>query len=483
MEISEIFHLPTATLMALLGAFIVAITFEAVNGFHDAANAVATVIYTNSLRPRVAVVLSGIFNFLGVYIGGMGVAFAIVHLLPTDLLVNVGSRASAAMIFSILISAILWNLATWYKGIPASSSHTLIGAIVGVGLANALVQGEPVFQAAHFRNVEAVFLSLLISPVLGFALAAALLLLIRKSVRDRRLYEPPEGRKPPTWVRAVLVLTSSGVSLAHGSNDGQKGVGLIMIILIASLPAHFALNPEYKSNRGAEAIQTLEQVKGVIQSKQSVMVSQLSSQDTRVDNGAGLFSSRPLDPVSVEIEGVIELLKKQDALASMTTLERSQLRKRIVLLEDHIRKMKRSGALNLSDSEKSIIDRARYELRRITDYAPIWVILLVASAIGFGTMVGWKRVVVTVGEKIGKNPLTYAQGASSQMVAMLTIGLAAVMGLPVSTTHVLSSGVTGSMVANKVGLKYGTLREIAMAWVFTFPVTMLLAGALFLVFR
>ena len=483
MEISEIFHLPTATLMALLGAFIVAITFEAVNGFHDAANAVATVIYTNSLRPRVAVVLSGIFNFLGVYIGGMGVAFAIVHLLPTDLLVNVGSRASAAMIFSILISAILWNLATWYKGIPASSSHTLIGAIVGVGLANALVQGEPVFQAAHFRNVEAVFLSLLISPVLGFALAAALLLLIRKSVRDRRLYEPPEGRKPPTWVRAVLVLTSSGVSLAHGSNDGQKGVGLIMIILIASLPAHFALNPEYKSHRGAEAIQTLEQVKSVIQSKQSVMVSQLSSQDTRVDNGAGLFSSRPLDPVSVEIEGVIELLKKQDALASMTTLERSQLRKRIVLLEDHIRKIKRSGALNLSDCEKSIIDRARSELRRITDYAPTWVILLVAGAIGFGTMVGWKRVVVTVGEKIGKNPLTYAQGASSQMVAMLTIGLAAVMGLPVSTTHVLSSGVTGSMVANKVGLKYGTLREIAMAWVFTFPVTMLLAGALFLVFH
>ncbi len=483
MEISEILHLPTATLMALIGAFIVAITFEAVNGFHDAANAVATVIYTNSLRPRIAVVLSGIFNFLGVYIGGMGVAFAIVHLLPTDLLVNVGSRASAAMIFSILISAILWNLATWYKGIPASSSHTLIGAIVGVGLANALIQGEPVFQAVHFRNIEAVFLSLLISPVLGFVLAAALLLLIRKSVRDSRLYESPEGRKPPAWVRAVLVLTSSGVSLAHGSNDGQKGVGLIMIILIASLPAHFALNPEYKSHSGADTIRTLEQVKSVIQSKKSVMVSQLSSQDTKVDDGAGLFSSKPLDPISVEIEGVIELLKKQDALASMTTQERSQLRKRIVLLEDHIRKMKRSGALNLSDGEKTIIDRARSELRRITDYAPTWVILLVAAAIGFGTMVGWKRVVVTVGEKIGKNPLTYAQGASSQMVAMLTIGLAAVMGLPVSTTHVLSSGVTGSMVANKVGLKYGTLREIAMAWVFTFPVTMLLAGALFLVFR
>ncbi|MGC8602667.1 MAG: inorganic phosphate transporter [Desulfomonilaceae bacterium] len=483
MEISEILHLPTATLVALLAAFMVAITFEAVNGFHDAATAVATVIYTNSLRPRIAVILSGIFNFLGVYVGGMGVAFAIVHLLPTDLLVNVGSRAGAAMIFSILISAIMWNFATWYKGIPASSSHTLIGAIVGVGLANALVCGQPVFQAAHFRNVEAVFLSLLISPLLGFVLAAALLLLLRKSVRDRRLYEPPEGRKPPAWVRAILVITSSGVSLAHGSNDGQKGVGLIMIILIASLPAHFALNPEYRTGNEISVIQSLGQAERVIQSKKSVMVSQLRSQETEMDNGGGLFSSKPLDPVSLEIEGVIELLKKQDALASMTTQERSQLRKRIVLLEDHIRKLKRSRVLNLSDSEKAIIDKARSELRRITDYAPTWVILLVAAAIGFGTMFGWKRVVVTVGEKIGKNPLTYAQGASSQMVAMLTIGLAAVMGLPVSTTHVLSSGVTGSMVANKVGLKYGTLREIAMAWLFTFPVTMLLAGALFLIFR
>lgn len=483
MEISEIFHLPMATLMALVGAFIVALTFEAINGFHDAANAVATVIYTNSLRPKIAVVLSGIFNFLGVYIGGMGVAFAIVHLLPTDLLVNVGSRASGAMIFAILISAILWNFATWYKGIPASSSHTLIGAIVGVGLANALVQGEPVFQAVHFRNIEAVILSLLISPVMGFVLAAVLLALIRKSVQDRRLFESPEGRKPPAWVRAVLVLTSSGVSLAHGSNDGQKGVGLIMIILIASLPAHFSLNPTYRSSNGKDAIKSLKQVEVVIQSKRGVMVSQLDRRETETDNGSGLFSSKPLAPVSLEIESIIETLQKQESVGSLTANERSQLRKKIVLLEDHIRKLKRSGALNLSSSEKATMDKARSELRKMTDYAPTWVILAVAAAIGLGTMIGWKRVVVTVGEKIGKNPLTYAQGASSQTVAMLTIGLAAVMGLPVSTTHVLSSGVTGTMVANKVGLKYGTLKEMAAAWIFTLPVTITLAGLLFLIFR
>jgi phosphate/sulfate permease len=483
MEISDILQLPNVTLLALIGAFVIALAFEAVNGFHDAANAVATVIYTNSLGPRFAVVLSGIFNFLGVYLGGMGVAFAIVHLLPTELLVNVSSRASAAMIFSILISAILWNLATWYKGIPASSSHTLIGAIIGVCLANALVQGESLSQATNFRNVEAVFFSLLISPALGFVLAAALLLVIRKSVRDSRLHESPEGRKPPAWIRAVLVATSSGVSLAHGSNDGQKGVGLIMIVLMATLPAHFALNPEYKSHSGSEAIQKLKQVKHVIQSKKSVMVSQLVSEKTRVDGGAGFFSSKPLPTVFIEIEEMIELLGKQDSLASMTSQERSQLRKKIVLLEDNIRQIKRSGAFSFSDSEKTIIDSARLELRRMTDYAPVWVILLVAVAIGFGTMIGWKRVVITVGEKIGKNPLTYAQGASSQMVAMLTIGLAAVMGLPVSTTHVLSSGVTGTMVANKVGLKYETLRDIGMAWIFTFPVTVILAGVMFLVLR
>ncbi|MGC8657633.1 MAG: inorganic phosphate transporter [Desulfomonilaceae bacterium] len=483
MEISEIFQLPTATLIALVGAFIVALMFEAINGFHDSANAVATVIYTNSLKPRPAVILSGICNFLGVYLGGMGVAFAIVHLLPTDLLVNVGSRASAAMLFSILISAILWNFATWYKGIPTSSSHTLIGAIIGVGLANALVQGEPLAQAAHFRNVQAVILSLMISPVMGFALSAVLLLLIRKWIRDKRMFEPPEGRKPPAWVRTVLVLTSSGVSLAHGSNDGQKGVGLIMIILIASLPAHFALNPSYRMANGEEVIHSLRQVESVIQNKKKVMVSQLGAGETKTDNDGVLFISKPMDPVSVEIEGIINILQQQRSVASLNVKERSELRKRIVLLEDDIRKIKRSEAIVLSPSEKTIIDKARSELRKITDYAPIWVIVIVATAIGFGTMFGWKRVVVTVGEKIGKNPMTYAQGASSQFVAMFTIGLAAVMGLPVSTTHVLSSGVTGTMVANNVGLKYGTLKEIAAAWFFTLPVTIVLAALLFLAFR
>ena len=203
MEFSDLLQLPAVTLIVLFGAIVVAVAFEAVNGFHDTANAVATVIYTNSLRPRTAVIISGICNFLGVYLGGIGVAFAIVHLLPTDLLVNAGSKAGMAMIFAILISAISWNIATWRRGIPCSSSHALIGAIVGVGLANAIVQGAPLFRSTNFGSVEAVLLSLLISPFLGFCLAALVLKLVRKGARDSRLHEPPEDRQPPAWVRAV----------------------------------------------------------------------------------------------------------------------------------------------------------------------------------------------------------------------------------------------------------------------------------------
>lgn len=481
MEVFELLHLPAATLIVLFGAIVVALAFEAVNGFHDTANAVATVIYTNSLKPRTAVVLSGTCNFLGVYLGGMGVAFAIVHLLPTDLLVNAGSRAGMAMIFAILLSAISWNVSTWYRGIPCSSSHALIGAIVGVGLANSFVHGWPLFHAANFGNVEAVLLSLLISPLLGFVLAAFVLWLIRKLIRDGRLHESPRDRRPPAWVRTVLVMTSTGVSLAHGSNDGQKGVGLVMIILIGCLPAHFALNLEYGADNWHEAIRSLRQMARLPNRASGQMLVQASFQQSEAKDGYK-FSSDWLGSIAPQLDEIIRSLGEHKSPASMSPEERLQLRKHILLLEDRIKSMDHEETTEITDAEKAVINKARADLRRLTDYAPTWVILIVATAIGLGTMVGWKRVVVTVGERIGKEPLTYAQGASSEIVAMVTIGLADVLGLPVSTTHVLSSGVTGTMVANRVGLKYGTVRDIALAWLLTFPATMLLGGLLFLVF-
>ena len=157
----------TATFLAL--ALGMALSFEFVNGFHDTANAVATVIYTHALRPWVAVTWSGLFNFLGVLTSSGAVAFGIVALLPVELVLNVGSGAGFAMVFALLLSAIIWNVGTWYLGLPASSSHTLIGSIMGVGLANSLMSPGHVFgEGVNWAKTQEVFSSLLFSPIVGF---------------------------------------------------------------------------------------------------------------------------------------------------------------------------------------------------------------------------------------------------------------------------------------------------------------------------
>ena len=154
----------------LFFALALALSFEFVNGFHDTANAVATVIYTNSLRSTHAVVWSGIWNFLGVLSSGGAVAFGILALLPVELILNVGSAAGFAMVFSLLLSAIIWNLGTWYLGLPASSSHTLIGSILGVGMANAMLRGGGSFgDGVNWGKAREVGLSLWVSPRFGFA--------------------------------------------------------------------------------------------------------------------------------------------------------------------------------------------------------------------------------------------------------------------------------------------------------------------------
>lgn len=482
MELPDCLSLPLITLVGLIAAMMVAVIFEAVNGFHDAANAVAAVIYTHSLSPRIAVIVSGCCNFIGVYLGGVGVAFAVVHLLPIDLLANAETRPAAAMIFAILIAATVWNVGTWYRGIPASSSHTLIGAIVGVVLANTLFHDGTPFKGINFGNAEAVFLSLLISPILGFVLAVLMLRAFRTWASDRKLYEAPGVSKPPAWIRTILVLSSAGVSLAHGSNDGQKGVGLIMIILIGILPAHFALNPGYGAKGQPDVVHSLEQLAQMVENRQSGMLSEVNARNSGTSYRLMSCPSESPNSIAKELEEIAGLVDRHESLMTVTPGQRSELRKKILLLEDHIKGMEERGVSDLTESEKRTMTKVRTELRAMTDYVPGWVILMVACAMGLGTMIGWKRVVVTIGERIGKSPLNCAQGASSQLVAMITIGLADVLALPVSTTHVLSSGVTGTMVANGVGLKYGTLWDIGLAWMLTLPVTAFLSGALFLLF-
>ncbi len=454
--------LGTGTLLLLVLSLVIAFGFEFVNGFHDTANAVATVIYTRSLRPWTAVILSGICNFLGVFVGGIAVALSIINLLPVELLIAGGTGAGLAMLLALLLAAITWNLGTWYFGLPSSSSHTLIGAIVGVGLANSMLPGHEFGVGVNWAKAGDVGMALLISPVVGFTLAALLLLAAKKFISDPQLYRPPVGtRPPPAWIRTVLIGTCTGVSFAHGSNDGQKGVGLVMLILMGIVPAGFALNLELgqpelqKAARAVDAIeQTLARVPAVGDAKTMAML------------------ATELGELDVILEGAT-------SLRDVPAQERWQVRRDVLLIDGAVKKLEASVEAPVAAELK----KSRGELRSLTDYAPNWVLSCVALALGIGTMVGWRRIVVTVGEKIGKDHLTYAQGAAAELVAMSTIGISAGLGLPVSTTHVLSSGVAGTMVAQRSGLQMQTISKIASAWLLTLPVSMLLAGVLFLSLR
>jgi PiT family inorganic phosphate transporter len=454
--------LGTGTLLLLVLSLVIAFGFEFVNGFHDTANAVATVIYTRSLRPWTAVILSGICNFLGVFVGGIAVALSIINLLPVELLISGGTGAGLAMLLALLLAAITWNLGTWYFGLPSSSSHTLIGAIVGVGLANSMLPGHEFGVGVNWAKAGDVGMALLISPVVGFTLAALLLLAAKKLIRDPQLYRPPVGtRPPPAWIRTVLIGTCTGVSFAHGSNDGQKGVGLVMLILMGIVPAGFALNLELgqpelqKAARAVDAIeQTLARVPAVGDAKAMAML-------------------------ATELGELDVILKGATSLRDVPAQERWQVRRDVLLIDGAVKKLEASVEAPVAAELK----KSRGELRSLTDYAPNWVLSCVALALGIGTMVGWRRIVVTVGEKIGKDHLTYAQGAAAELVAMSTIGISAGLGLPVSTTHVLSSGVAGTMVAQRSGLQMQTISKIASAWLLTLPVSMLLAGVLFLGLR
>jgi len=454
--------LGTGSLLLLVLSLVIAFGFEFVNGFHDTANAVATVIYTRSLRPWTAVILSGICNFLGVFIGGIAVALSIINLLPVELLVADGTGAGLAMLLALLLAAIAWNLGTWYFGLPSSSSHTLIGAIVGVGLANSTLPGHEFGVGVNWAKAGDVGLALLISPLVGFTLAALLLLAARRLIRDPQLYRPPVGtRPPPLWIRTALIGTCTGVSFAHGSNDGQKGVGLVMLILMGIVPAGFALNLELgqpELQRAVRAVDAIEQT--------------LAATPTVADEQTMAMLHTELGELDAVLAGV-------SSLRDVPTSERWRIRRDVLLIDSTVKELE----AELDRPAASAMTQARGELRRLTDYAPSWVLSCVALALGIGTMVGWRRIVVTVGEKIGKDHLTYAQGAAAELVAMSTIGISAGLGLPVSTTHVLSSGVAGTMVAQGSGLQRQTITRIASAWLLTLPVTMVLAGAMFLAFR
>lgn len=444
--------LPWQHQVGFVFALVVAFGFEFINGFHDTANAVTTVIYTGTLKPTPAVLYSGLCNFLGVLLGGTAVAFAIVNLLPVDLLIDSSSVRAIVMVLSLLLAGVIWNLGTWWMGLPVSSSHTLIGSIVGVGMANSLLmKGNPLI-GVNWSQVQTVGLALLISPLIGFVAATLMLGAMKLVFKNPSLYQPPgDGDEPPHWIRGVLLATCGAVSFAHGSNDGQKGMGLILLVLIGFLPAHYALDlhhPEQAREMRDAAIA----VSDIIRKEHPVQADKLRD----------------------DLSAIVSKLEGKQSFAEVASKDRWEVRESIYRFRKHVMESPLSP-LTLQE-----IAPHRIHLSRSIEFIPYWVTVGVALALGIGTMIGYKRIVVTIAEKIGKTHLTYAQGACAEVVAAATIFIADSFHLPVSTTHVLSSGIAGTMYANRSGLQMGTLKRIALAWVLTFPVAMLLAGALFI---
>jgi PiT family inorganic phosphate transporter len=469
----------------LLGiALFIALGFEFVNGFHDTANAVATVIYTHSLPPNFAVVWSGTFNFLGVLVSSGAVAFGIVSLLPVELILQVGSGAGFAMVFALLLAAILWNLGTWYFGLPSSSSHTLIGSIMGVGLMNQLMAGNTGTSGVDWNQAAKIGESLLFSPLIGFSLAALLLLVAKALIPSPALFhEPKDNRPPPPLIRALLVLTCTGVSFAHGSNDGQKGMGLIMLILIGTVPTAYALNRTMHEGDVAKFAAVSVQAQAALR-RYGSGAAPADAHAVAVEIVRTRSISAATIPALTELSGTIAAeVEKYQSLARVPPDAMVNIRNDMYLVSEGLRLLGKSKGIAVSASDQKILADYKKQLDKSTKFIPTWVKVAVAIALGLGTMIGWKRIVVTVGERIGKTHLTYAQGASAELVAMLTIGAADMYGLPVSTTHVLSSGVAGTMVANRSGLQWATVRNLLMAWVLTLPVSIALAGGLYWLLR
>jgi inorganic phosphate transporter, PiT family len=472
--------------LLLFVALLIALGFEFVNGFHDTANAVATVIYTRSLPANIAVVWSGMFNLFGVLMSSGAVAFGIVSLLPVELILQVGSGAGFAMVFALLIAAIIWNVGTWYFGLPASSSHTLIGSIMGVGITNALLRGRDGTSGVDWSQAAGIAKALLLSPLFGFALAFGLLFILKMALvkATPALFAEPKGdQPPPTWIRGILILTCTLVSFFHGSNDGQKGMGLIMLILIGTVPTAYALNRALPDSQIQQFVTNSTAASKVIDGK-AAGYSVMGNPRPAVTNyvaehqiNEGTFPS-----LAVLVRDIASQVTQYGSLAKVPAEQVGNTRNDMYLASEALRFLMKDKEAELSGSDVATLNGYKGSLDSATKFIPSWVKIAVAIALGLGTMIGWKRIVVTVGEKIGKTHLTYAQGAVAEITAAATIAAADGYGLPVSTTHVLSSGIAGTMAANGSGLQWSTIRNIALAWVLTLPAAMMLSGALYLMF-
>src|SRR5215471_3303485 len=437
------------------------------------------------MPPQVAVVGSGAFNFLGVLTSYGAVAFGSISLLLVEPILQVGSEAGFAMVFALLIAATIWNLGTWWFGIPNSSSHALVGSIIGVGAANQLLAANGSgTSGVDWNQALGVGKSLLFSPLMGFFLAAALLLIAKALIKIPSLYKAPEGPiPPPWWIRGLLIFTCTGVSFAHGSNDGQKGMGLIMLILIGTVPTTYALNRALPDSAMADFQKVSTAAAAVVNSKAAgynVIGNPRPAVTLYVAQhkiNEGTFPS-----LAALIKDISDQVTRYGSLSKVPQDQVGNTRNDMYLASEALRLLAKDKEAELSPKDVTALNNYKKALDAATKFIPTWVKVAVAIALGLGTMVGWKRIVITVGEKIGKEHLTYGQGASAELVAMTMIGAADMYGLPVSTTHVLSSGVAGTMAANGSGLQASTIRSLLLAWVLTLPMAIVLSGGLYWLF-
>ncbi len=444
------------TIGFLLACFALVLIFEFSNGFHDTANAVATVIYTNSLKPLYAVVWSGLMNFLGVLLGGIAVAYALVELIPPEVLSPPNGGIAVGMLAALFASALVWNVGTWWLGIPNSSSHALIGSLVGIAFANSIMRGRGFGNGVDWGQIWSVLSALLFSPIIGFVLALIVFRLLKLAVHDKRLYEPPEGDKPPVWwMRALLILTCTGVSFAHGTNDGQKSIGLIMLVIIGLMPAAFAVNLDMEGAKIAEVAKALPAAADLIERY---------GDDQKA---LGAAAARKLAGTFGAIKSVSEIREA----------ERPAVRNDLNRVLSELQTV--SEARGISAEDKTTAKSTHALMTNSVQYAPWWVRVLSALCLGLGTMIGYKRIVTTLGERLGKEKLVPAQGGSAELAAAAVIGSAGFTGFPVSTTHVVTGGISGTMVGSGAGLQSATLWRIATAWVLTLPATIALSGGLF----
>ncbi len=465
-------------------ALVIALGFEFINGFHDTANAVATVIYSNSLPPIVAVIWSGLWNFLGVLCSSGAVAFTIVSLLPVELVLKVGSEAGFSMVFALLLAAVIWNLVTWFFGIPNSSSHTLIGSILGVGVMNQILMGNNRASGVDWGQAIQVFKALVFSPLAGFTIAFLGMFLLKNFLPIPSFHKVPEEGKPPPWpIRLLLILTCTGVSFSHGSNDGQKGMGLIMLILIGTVPTAYALNNAVPSNQ-------VEQF-----TRKAIIINQILQNYNRSSNLLTLDQSRiiltktiqsniilsdTIPAIRMMLQSIQQDVNNKETFKQIPVEHQANLRNDLYLIEQNL--VHFTKVTQLSSQQKEVFNQFEKEIITAIQFIPPWVKVVIAIALGLGTMVGWKRVVVTVGKKIGKHEMSYGQGAVAETVAMTMIQMGNQFHMPISTTHVVTSAVAGTALANGSGIQWKTIRNMGMAWILTLPVSILLSATLFWIF-